>query len=456
MPVLKPGHPRDPDFQAALRELGPDCCPVVAYGALLPQSALDIPEHGWVNLHFSVLPAWRGAAPVQHAIWAGDEVSGATTFRIVKELDAGPTYGLMTQTIRPGDTAGDLLQRLAEGGAGLLVQTLDGIEDGTLEAREQPADGVSFAPKITVEDAQVVWTEPAVAVDRRIRACTPDPGAWTTLDGERIKLGPVRPVGARAGSAGRPRAGSGACRQEGRPGRHRHHARPAGAGAGARPQGAGRRRLGPRQSGSSPAPASAPSSVAPMAARASTPRARPDDVDDICRGLPETTFGTSWGDVPDLAGADGGQGSRVRALPQAAQERDRPRATGEEYDDLLVIRTANPDDKLALVEGNGPFFTIDHFNGFNAVLVQLSRLGELIARGAGRGDHRRMARQWRRRSWSASSSDDPGRRGEGAPACLGRRGAAGGVRRAGGRATGRRLRQPRPAAAPPGAPDRGS
>ena len=102
VPVLKPDHPRDPDFQAALRALGPDCCPVVAYGALLPQSALDIPEHGWVNLHFSVLPAWRGAAPVQHAIWAGDEVTGATTFRIVKELDAGPTFGLMTQTIRPG------------------------------------------------------------------------------------------------------------------------------------------------------------------------------------------------------------------------------------------------------------------------------------------------------------------------------------------------------------------
>ena len=149
VPVLKPDHPRDPDFQEALRALEPDCCPVVAYGALLPQSALDIPEHGWVNLHFSVLPAWRGAAPVQHAIWAGDEVSGATTFRIVKELDAGPTFGLMTQTIRPHDTAGDLLERLAEGGAGLLVQTLDGIEDGSLEAREQPEDGLSFAPKIT-------------------------------------------------------------------------------------------------------------------------------------------------------------------------------------------------------------------------------------------------------------------------------------------------------------------
>jgi methionyl-tRNA formyltransferase len=194
VPVLKPEHPRDPEFQAALRGLRPDCCPVVAYGALLPQSALDIPEHGWVNLHFSVLPSWRGAAPVQHAIWAGDEVSGATTFRIVKELDAGPTFGLMTQTIRPGDTAGDLLERLAEGGAGLLVQTLDGIEDGTLDAREQPADGVSLAPKILVEDARVDWTEPAIAVDRRIRACTPFPGAWSTFAGERIKLGPVTPV----------------------------------------------------------------------------------------------------------------------------------------------------------------------------------------------------------------------------------------------------------------------
>ena len=194
VPVLKPDHPRDPEFQEALRALAPDCCPVVAYGALLPQSALDIPTHGWVNLHFSVLPAWRGAAPVQHALWAGDEVTGATTFRIVRELDAGPTYGLMTERVRPGDTAGSLLERLAEGGAGLLVATLDGLETGTLEAREQPEDGISFAPKITVEDAHVDWTEPAMAVDRRIRACTPAPGAWTTYEGERVKLGPVTPA----------------------------------------------------------------------------------------------------------------------------------------------------------------------------------------------------------------------------------------------------------------------
>ena len=191
VPVLKPTHPKDPEFQAALKELDPDCCPVVAYGALLPQSALDIPRHGWVNLHFSVLPAWRGAAPVQHAVWAGDEVSGATTFRIVKELDAGPVFGVMTETVRPTDTAGDLLGRLAVAGAGLLVTTLDGIETGDLEAREQPTDGISFAPKITVEDAHVDWTEPAIAVGRRIRACTPGPGAWGLLEGERFKVGPV-------------------------------------------------------------------------------------------------------------------------------------------------------------------------------------------------------------------------------------------------------------------------
>ncbi len=194
VPVLKPGHPREPDFQAALRDLAPDACPVVAYGALLPQSALDIPPYGWVNLHFSLLPAWRGAAPVQHALWAGDDVTGATTFRIVKELDAGPTFGLMTETIRPRDTAGDLLGRLAEGGAGLLVTTLDGIADGSLEARPQTGDDVSFAPKIGVDDARVDWHQPAAVVDRQVRACTPAPGAWTTYAGERLKLGPVTPA----------------------------------------------------------------------------------------------------------------------------------------------------------------------------------------------------------------------------------------------------------------------
>lgn len=201
VPVLKPDRPRDPDFQERLRALAPDCCPVVAYGALLPRSALEIPPQGWVNLHFSLLPAWRGAAPVQHALLAGDEVTGATTFRLVEEMDAGPVFGVVTERVRPRDTAGDLLGRLSEGGAGLLVATLDGIDDGTLEAREQPSDGVSLAPKIRVEDAHVDWSRPAVAVDRLVRACTPEPGAWSTYAGERLKLGPVLPEPERPGLA---------------------------------------------------------------------------------------------------------------------------------------------------------------------------------------------------------------------------------------------------------------
>lgn len=201
IPVLKPGHPREEAFQGALRALAPDCCPVVAYGALVPPSALAIPPLGWVNLHFSCLPAWRGAAPVQHALWAGDEVTGATTFRLVPELDAGPTYGVMTERIRPDDTAGELLARLAEGGAGLLVATLDGLADGSVEARAQQEEGVSFAPKIAVEDARVDWRLPAAAVDRQVRACTPAPGAWTVHDGERLKLGPVSVAAGPAGAA---------------------------------------------------------------------------------------------------------------------------------------------------------------------------------------------------------------------------------------------------------------
>jgi methionyl-tRNA formyltransferase len=186
--VLKPVKPKDPEFLARLTEIAPDCCPVVAYGGLLPQAALDIPPHGWINLHFSVLPAWRGAAPVQHAIIAGDDVTGASTFRIVKSLDAGPVYGVLTEPIGPSDTAGDLLGRLAESGAKLLVDTLDGIETGVLEAREQPADGLTIAPKLTVEDAQLDLAAPAQRIDRLVRGCNPAPGAWTTFRGERLKV----------------------------------------------------------------------------------------------------------------------------------------------------------------------------------------------------------------------------------------------------------------------------
>jgi methionyl-tRNA formyltransferase len=189
--VLAPARVRDPLFTERLRQIAPDCCPMVAYGALIPQSALDIPPFGWVNLHFSVLPAWRGAAPVHHAILHGDDVTGASTFRVVAELDAGPVYGVLTEQVRPRDTTGELLERLAHSGAELLVATLDGIEAGTLRAIPQPAEGISFAPKLTPADARVDWKLPALAVDRLIRACTPDPGPWTEYEGARLKLGPV-------------------------------------------------------------------------------------------------------------------------------------------------------------------------------------------------------------------------------------------------------------------------
>lgn len=189
--VLTPHKASDPEFLQRLRELAPDCCPVVAYGALLRPEALAIPRHGWVNLHFSLLPAWRGAAPVQAAIRHGDEITGATTFRLVPELDAGPVFGVVTEQVSPTDTAGDLLDRLSRSGAQLMVKTLDGIEDGTVRAEEQPAEGVSYAPKVTVDDAKAEFAQPAVAVDRLIRSVTPDPGAWALFRGERLKLGPV-------------------------------------------------------------------------------------------------------------------------------------------------------------------------------------------------------------------------------------------------------------------------
>ena len=192
--VLQPRSPREPEFLEQLAALEVDCAPVVAYGALVPPAALDVPRHGWVNLHFSLLPAWRGAAPVQHAIMAGDEMTGAATFRLEAGLDTGPVFGVVTEPIGPRDTAGDLLGRLAVSGAGLLVATLDGIEDGELVAEPQPAEGISLAPRIETADARVDWTLPALAVDRRVRGVTPAPGAWTTWRGDRLRMGPVEPA----------------------------------------------------------------------------------------------------------------------------------------------------------------------------------------------------------------------------------------------------------------------
>lgn len=190
--ILRPARPGDPDFLEALAVLSPDACPVVAYGALIPRAALGIPVHGWINLHFSLLPAWRGAAPVQRAIMAGDDITGASTFRLEQGLDTGPVYGVLTEPIGQRDTAGDLLSRLAAAGARLLVDTLDGIEAEVLHPRPQPTDGVSLAARLSTEDAHVDWRLPAQIIDRRIRGCTPTPGAWTLLNSERLGLGPVR------------------------------------------------------------------------------------------------------------------------------------------------------------------------------------------------------------------------------------------------------------------------
>ena len=207
IPVLTPARPSEPDFLARLAELAPDCCPVVAYGALVPRKALDVPRHGWVNLHFSLLPAWRGAAPVQAALRHGDEITGASTFLLEEGLDTGPVFGVVTDEVRPTDTAGDLLGRLATSGAGLLAATLDGIEDGTLAARPQPTEGVSLAPKVTTDDARVGWAAPPIAIDRLVRSVTPEPGAWTTFRDERLGLGPVtRPDDAPALEPGELRA----------------------------------------------------------------------------------------------------------------------------------------------------------------------------------------------------------------------------------------------------------
>ncbi|GAA0954348.1 methionyl-tRNA formyltransferase [Actinocorallia libanotica] len=192
--VLKPAKADDPAFLERLAELAPDCCPVVAYGAILRKAALDVPRLGWVNLHFSLLPAWRGAAPVQRAVLAGDEITGAMTFLIEEGLDTGPVFGHLTEPIRHDDTSGALLERLAHAGARLLRDTMDGLEAGALSPVPQPEEGVSHAAKLTAEDARVDWTAPAMRVDRLCRACTPAPGPWTTFRGERLKLGPVRPA----------------------------------------------------------------------------------------------------------------------------------------------------------------------------------------------------------------------------------------------------------------------
>jgi methionyl-tRNA formyltransferase len=191
--LLQPTSTRDAALAERLAALAPDCAPIVAYGGLIPAGLLDVPRLGWVNLHFSLLPAWRGAAPVQHAVWHGDDVTGATTFRLDEGMDTGPVFGSVTEAVRPDDTSGDLLARLAVTGAGLLIATLDALEEGAVQAVAQSGEP-SLAPKLGVDDARIRWDHPAVGVDRLVRACTPAPGAWTMVGDDRLRVQPVRIV----------------------------------------------------------------------------------------------------------------------------------------------------------------------------------------------------------------------------------------------------------------------
>lgn len=176
-----------------IKELAPDAIPVVAYGNLVPEDLLDAATHGWVNLHFSLLPAWRGAAPVQASIRAGDDITGASTFQIEQGLDTGPVLGTITETIQTKDTAGELLERLSQSGAHLLVATMDGLESGEMVPQPQQGEP-TYASKITTEDARIRWSEPDFAVDRHVRAHTPAPGAWTMLGDDRMKIGKITPL----------------------------------------------------------------------------------------------------------------------------------------------------------------------------------------------------------------------------------------------------------------------
>ena len=187
---LKPDTDDGVEIRQRLEELAPDCIPVVAYGNLITPDLLDIAPHGWVNLHFSLLPQWRGAAPVQAAIKAGQSSTGVSTFRIDEGLDTGPMIDMREYAIEGTDTADDLLTRLAYRGAELLVDTMDQLGLGTAVLRAQSGEA-SYAPKITKEDARIDWHQSTKAIDCAIRAHTPAPGAWTLLGDQRCKIGPV-------------------------------------------------------------------------------------------------------------------------------------------------------------------------------------------------------------------------------------------------------------------------
>jgi methionyl-tRNA formyltransferase len=190
LPVIKANRLGD-DVTARITALEPDLGAIVAYGGLVREPLLSLPRLGWVNLHFSLLPRWRGAAPVQHAVIAGDEETGAAVFRLVPALDAGDVYSELRRPIGPEETAGELLDALSVEGAALLADTVDALADGTAVATPQEGEGTP-APKLGIDDARLDLTEPAERVHARLRGVTPEPGAFALLDGERFKIHAAR------------------------------------------------------------------------------------------------------------------------------------------------------------------------------------------------------------------------------------------------------------------------
>ncbi|WP_422114521.1 methionyl-tRNA formyltransferase [Brachybacterium sp. UNK5269] len=188
VPVLTPTTLRDAEVRRQLRDLAPDAAPVVAYGNLVPPAALTIPRHGWVNLHFSLLPAWRGAAPAQRAVLAGQRTTGMSVFRLEQGLDTGDLVTTAPTEIGEFETAGELLERMAVAGAAVLASALDAIEDGTATFTPQDHARATHAPKLSTAEAQIDWTMPAEQVSAHIRGMSPQPGAWTHLDGARTKI----------------------------------------------------------------------------------------------------------------------------------------------------------------------------------------------------------------------------------------------------------------------------
>jgi methionyl-tRNA formyltransferase len=186
LPVIKANR-LDEEVTARIAALSAELGVIVAYGGLVREPLLSTPARGWINLHFSLLPRWRGAAPVQWSVIAGDTETGATVFQLEAGLDSGPVFSVTRTTIGPHETAGNLLGRLADSGAEQLVATVDGIASG--RARAVPQEGeVTLAPKLGIDDARIDFTQPFERVYDRIRGVTPEPGAFTEIDGARMKI----------------------------------------------------------------------------------------------------------------------------------------------------------------------------------------------------------------------------------------------------------------------------